>query len=205
MSKVYKLHIDGIPLKKDIKNKPLQKIKESSFDIETKIYKNGKVKFTMEVDCMLQPYARPRRGSRGFYDPLESYKKYIIKVILQFLDENNSLKEIFPAIGEIHSNILIVEKPPKSWSNIKKYKAINKMIYHEGFPDIDNVEKLAWDVLSDSGIIYNDKAVNKSRCTKEYGLYDHTIVTLYIIPKKDDNDKTRLSKEENEYIKSLYT
>lgn len=185
-----------------LKDTKLLMIQNADFEIAVIFNNDNTVTFEFIIDQVLCPQVRPRSNRGRVYDPLASYKKFIRNMITRFLEENKILSK-FPMNGEYHSYIEIGVKPPKSWSYIKINQALTGQLIYESYPDLDNIEKTAWDSLSEL-IIADDKAITHSNSKKEYYMSDYTIVRIDIIPKNENLDKNRLSKERIQEIKEIY-
>lgn len=187
----------------NLKNIKLLTIQNSDFEIAVIFNEDNTVTFELIIDQVLSPQVRHRNTKGRVYDPLASYKKFIRRIITKFLEESNIISK-FPMNGEYHSYIELGVRPPKSWSYKKINQALNGQLLYESYPDLDNVEKIAWDVLSEL-IISDDKSITRSNSKKDYFTSNYTVVRIDIIPKNKNTDNTRLSKERIQEIKEIYS
>ncbi len=73
-----------------------------------------------------------------------------------------------PFRGPVRSEIVVVRKPPKSWSRKKKESALRGEIIPVVKPDSDNIDKAILDALN--GVVYvDDKQVKDRRTIELYG------------------------------------
>ena len=196
--------------KKEIKDKKLQSIREANIEVHTKYDdKRHEHYLYISVDRIIEPSMRPRTTSRfsGMYDPLAGYKKVIENKIKEYI--NNTNLSIYPYGGPCRSVITIYKKPKKTLSIIDKFIYITQNLPVMVKPDIDNVEKTVWDIFNGI-VIEDDSQIYSSKTVKRFSKEDKTIIKLYLeeenpMIKQLKLEKKRLSKEESEYIKSLYS
>lgn len=119
---------------------------------------------------------RPRFSRKGggvrTYTPAKTmnYERKVKMYALQ-----HKPKEMFT--DAIDVSIIIHRKPPNSWSNIKKQRAINGEIKPTTKPDIDNNAKALLDAMI--GIIFkDDNLITKLSITKKYAEVNQAIVTI---------------------------
>jgi Holliday junction resolvase RusA-like endonuclease len=192
--------------------KKLEKIKNSNINLDIKKIDDNKIKVVIEIDSIIEPYVRNRMSgmfnknensktrSVHLYDPLNSYKKYIQKVLREQI--KNKYPDYQLCKGEIKFKITVWTKPPKSftkrqlvWSIIKKiFRPLTK-------PDIDNVAKTAMDVCSK--ILWeDDNQVVTLIVEKYYGESNRTLIESEMSIKSMEI-KGRATKEEEELWKTI--
>lgn len=194
--------------KVDIKKKK-KNIKEelSDLDIEITTSKNTLI---IKFNKLLKPYQRNRIGKSGtnVYDPLNSYKDYIQKKLINKLKECNLNN--FPIIqenNEIEINTLIHIEPPKNFSKMKKLYCLRGKINPISKPDNDNYEKTIFDIMNK--IIWKDDSNIVQNITKKSYYYrNETIITIKYSSQISINN-TRITNElkkllSEEEIKYLY-
>ena len=99
---------------------------------------------------------RPRYTTKGgyarAYDPAKSrrWKQYVASIALQAMRGNP------PMEGALSLSVVVYRSIPKSWSKVKKAKAVSGEIRPITRPDLDNYVKGLKDALS--GIVYKDDA-----------------------------------------------
>lgn len=196
--------------KKNIKDKKLQSIREAN--IQCKLYKSKKTDeyvLKIEIDKSLEPACRPRTTSRfsGMYDPLAAYKNVIKSKVNEYiLNLPEKKKKLFPYDKAIRSRIIITKKPNKTDSLINKFLKIVYSLPVLGRPDIDNIEKTAWDMLLHL-VFTDDSLIYDTHTTKLYGENDYTIIKIYLEkenPIIKEYKGKRLSKDESTRIKEIY-
>lgn len=197
--------------KKEIKDKKLQRIRNSKIKVSLK-YDDKKEEYYLYISIsdVLEPATRPRTTSRfsGMYDPLSGYKKFIKNIINNYIYSLKNSEIQFPYDGPVRSIMYIYKKPNKTESLKDKFIKILYKLPVLSKPDIDNVEKTIWDICN--GLVYqDDNQIYSTKTIKKYSDCNKTIIKLYFeelyksVPEEVIN-MSRLSKEENEYIKSLY-
>lgn len=121
------------------------------------------------------PKGRPRftrsghtytpKATRQYEKAVAQYTKMVIKNPLQ---------------GALWMDIVINKKPPQSWSNTKKQKAIDGLIKPIVKPDIDNYVKSIKDGME--GVAFkNDSQVVQIHARKRYAEEDSAVVRLNVL------------------------
>lgn len=158
------------------KNKNLEKIKNSNILLKIKEYKEYYI-IEININSLTAPSQRPRTTTRNdhFYDPLESYKKYIQKNIKNIIKEKYQDFKIIEGNIEIKIDYSMI--PPISWSKIRRYNAIKGFIKPIVKPDNDNIEKTIFDTLNK--IIWkDDNQIIKNETKKFYNIEEFTNITI---------------------------
>ena len=101
---------------------------------------------TIPGECV--PKARPRLGRYGTYTPEKTkvYERYV-KVTIQ-------KAKLKPVDGPLKVELTIYRKIPKSFSKVKRNKAISGELLPTTKPDIDNYVKSVLD--ASNGMLYHD-------------------------------------------------
>lgn len=108
---------------------------------------------SLHYDIEVLPYARPRKGRNGFYNPRDKYKRELTKMFKADLEE---FGEEFPVQGEVILEMEFGLKPPESIKKSKLKLELTKLgILHPVVrPDVDNYIKPIMDAMN--GVLYED-------------------------------------------------
>lgn len=138
-----------------------------------------------EVMGIPTPWAAPKKGRKGFYNPKAISKE---QVIWQLKPQVNHE----PLTCALEANIHFYVPIPASASGIKKRQMLNGMIHPKGKPDRSNMLKFIEDCLEGAGALANDSIIVTGNTTKSYGLNPKTVVMLKsienLIEKKNENN-----------------
>lgn len=187
-------------------NKNLEKIKNSDILLKIKEYKEYYI-IEININSLTAPSQRPRTTIKNdhFYDPLESYKKYIQRNIKNIIEKCFKQFKIIEGYVEIKIEYSMI--PPISWSKIKRYNAIKGFIKPVVKPDNDNIEKTIYDTLNK--IIWkDDNQIVKNETIKFYNTEEFTNIiikgyknNIELKNKRINKDIIKkLSKKEKEFL-----
>ena len=170
-------------MSKKISEKELLRKELSEANIEFELEDKGDyVIFTMTInDYPMVVYQRNRHGGGHSYDPLSKWKEAFHHIY------DDELKKLFeePLEGYVYSDITRYFKITKeiAKSKNKSRDALNGILLPSVRPDIDNIEKVIYDLFNK--IIYiDDGQIIESRTRKLYGETDKTVVQFKIYKEK---------------------
>ena len=128
------------------------------------------------IEGEIVPKGRPRfTGTGGIKRAVTPQKTRAFERFVKIV-ARQQCKEAFE--GPVRVKIVIYKAPPKSWSNIKKEKAISGQIAATAKPDIDNYGKSILDALN--GIAWRDDSyIIELSQRKEYANKDGAVVYVY--------------------------
>jgi Holliday junction resolvase RusA-like endonuclease len=176
---------------KSQKNK-LNKLKNTEIELEVEKVSTNGIKAVITMTSVMEPYVRNRLAGNfskknedegkpvrtHLYDPLNTYKSRIRKVL------GDLLKEKYPdyvlCAGQIYFDVELYSVPPKDFTKRQLVWAIIKKLFRPiTKPDLDNVAKTAMDVCS--GLFWvDDNQVVELTVRKFYGEAPKSIITFYM-------------------------
>lgn len=110
---------------------------------------------------------RPRLGKGTTYTPKKT-KDYMAKVEEVAMEAMQKADELMTE-DAVYQRIRAIYPIPKSWSNVKKRKAVMGKVQATVKPDYDNVEKIISDSVTGI-VIKDDKQITQSYFVKTYGI-----------------------------------
>lgn len=142
------------------------------------------MKKQFKIDGRAVPKARPRLTRSGYAYTPKTTREYEEKVKKAFLRQCGS--GMFPESAPLAIFVEFGYVPPKSWSDRKKKKAKDKLIYPTTRPDVDNLIKSIEDALN--GVAYKDDSqIIALTARKVYAPKNETKVMIWSL--FDDGDK----------------
>lgn len=170
-------------MSKKISEKEKLRIELSEIEVDFELEDHLEyVIFTMTIhDYDMVVYQRNRHGGGHSYDPLSKWKEAFHAIY------DEELKKLFnePLEGYVYSDIVRYFKLPKYIANskAKTEDALNGILLPSVRPDIDNIEKVIYDLFNK--IIYvDDGQIIESRTRKMYGETDKTVIQFKIYKEK---------------------
>lgn len=133
-----------------------------------------------EVVGIPTPWAAPKKGRNGFYNPKNISKE---QVIWQLKPQVNHEPLTCALYADIHFYVPI----PKNTSGVRRRQMLNGMIHPKGKPDRSNMLKFIEDCLQDAGAIANDSIIVTGPTTKSYGEVPKTVIMLKNIDLLNEN------------------
>jgi Holliday junction resolvase RusA-like endonuclease len=128
------------------------------------------------------PWAAPRKGRNGFYNPKHLQKGQAIWQLKSQVNHESLSEALYI---DVHFYMPI----PKSTSGIRKRQMLNGMIHPKGKPDVTNMEKFIEDCLQEAGAISNDSIIVKKSSSKQYGEVPKTVIMLKSIETLQEREK----------------
>jgi len=169
-------------------NKKLEKIKNAKIISRVEHHKDL-IYLHFDFDVLIEPSPRPRvsRIINKFYDPLDSYKKYIRKEIEKYVKP-------YYTENEVKMEIYLTFPPVSTMSKKTILYAIRDIIKPLKKPDIDNVSKTIMDIFN-KFLYIDDSHITSLHISKHYGTSEHTGI-VFILNKNKNEIKGRINKND---------
>ena len=136
---------------------------------------------TIELNKEILKYHRPRttRYSSRVYDPAESYKKYLGKMITDSLSNGGVIIDEEMKNMPIKIEMVVGTTPVKSGNSIVKLALmLSGKIFKVKTPDVDNYQKTCFDTLNT--ILFNDdKQIVEANIKKVYSEEEFTHIVIH--------------------------
>lgn len=184
-------------IKNETQKKKLEKLKNSTITA-TKTENDNQVIIDIYVSENIEPSMRHRdRSDGGKYDPLNYYKKYLRKTVMEQLD----IPE--PYEGEFHAYIKYYRTCTEDSSEYFKLKAYAHEIKPLKKPDNDNVIKTIQDTFN-KYIFVDDIQVSKVVMEKFYSPTNSTYIRFVLNKEHQQEIDSIKGKKVNKKIREEY-